>query len=175
MEAKWGEHMSRAHEEASPERTPKKKATKPGWDEQLTGPDKKAEHEKNATTGQSPSPSKQKAAAPAQLTRAPISQPKKKATTPVFQELQQQPALQVVELPPPGVPLAELAPVVVAPPPAAEQQLGPEATRKRTRVEKDEEFQRAVREGAFKSDEGRAELYKRYESLMRRHQRREQH
>ncbi len=107
--------MRRAYAEVSPERTLKKKATKPGWDEQLTGPDKKAEHaKKKAATGQSPSPSKQKAASPAKLTRSPISQPETKETTPIFQELQQQPAPQVVE-----PPLAELAPVVVAPPPAA--------------------------------------------------------
>ncbi len=39
-----GAHESSAAKADSPKgTTPKKKATKPGWDEQLTGPDKKAE------------------------------------------------------------------------------------------------------------------------------------
>ncbi len=145
MDAKWDEHMKKAQEKFSLEGTPKKKATKPGWDEQLMEPDKKAEHAKKAATRQSPSLSKQKTAAPVQLTRAPIGQLKTKQTTHVFQEPQQQQLVpQVVEPLLPGVPLAELAPVAVAPPPAAEQQPEPEETGKRTRVEIDEEFQIAV-------------------------------
>ncbi len=115
-----------AAQAASPEwAAPKKKATKPGWDEQLMEPDKKAERaKKKAAVGQSPSLGKEKAVALAQLTRAPISQPTKKAMTPILQEPQQLLAPQVVELPPPGVLQAERAPVVVAPPPMAEQQPG---------------------------------------------------
>ncbi len=78
-----------------------------------------------AATGQSPSPGKQKAVALAQLTRAPISSPKKKVATSVLQEPQKPLALQVVEPPPLGVSQAEPAPVVVAPPSVAEQQPGP--------------------------------------------------
>ncbi len=118
--------MRRA-QEASPERkTPKKKATKPRWDEQLTEPDKKAEQsKKKAVIGQSLSPSKQKVAAPAQLTRAPISQSTKKMTTPVFQGSQPQSAPQVVESPPVVAPQAEPVPVTEGQPPAAAQQAGP--------------------------------------------------
>ncbi len=65
---------------------------------------------KKTTDGQLPS--EQKAASLAKLTRAPISQATKKqaflpAST-VFQETHQR------QLPPPGVPPAEIAPVVVA-------------------------------------------------------------
>ncbi len=48
-----------------------------------------------------------------------------------------------------------------------------EAMRKHTKVQKEEEFQRAVREGAFESDVGKKGLYKSYEALQRRHERRE--
>ncbi len=53
LESKWHAHMQAAERAASPEKMmPKKKATKPGWDEQLTEPDKKAEHvKKKAAVG----------------------------------------------------------------------------------------------------------------------------
>ncbi len=94
-------------EETPKKGTPKKKAMKPGWDEQLTEPDKRTEHPKKAAAGQLPSPSKQKAASLAPLTRAPISQSKKKQAFPpvstVFQESQKrQPVPRVVKPPPPG-------------------------------------------------------------------------
>ncbi len=147
------------------------------------GMSKKGTSKKKTADGQSPSPSKQKAASPAQLARAPISQTKKTQAFPpvsaVFQESQKmKSAQQVIEPPPPGMPPAELAPVVVAPPLVAEQPMGPsfpypppsqtvqtfqeadpnlakkyeqwrvekeaEYMRKRTRVEKDEDFQTAM-------------------------------
>ncbi len=166
---------------------------------------KKRTPKKKTTDGQSPS--KQKAASPAQLTRAPISQAtKKQAFLPVsafFQESHQR------QPPPPGVPPAEVAPVVVVPPPAAVQRPGPsfphtppsrtvqtfqevdpglakklegwqaekeaEYMKKRMRIQIDEAFTTAVREGAFKTEEGRRELTRRYDVLMRRHERREQY
>ncbi len=45
------------------------------------------------------------------------------------------------------------------------------AARKHTKVDKDEEFQKAVQEGAFKSGVGRQGLYKSYEVYWRRHKR----
>ncbi len=126
MDSKWREHMKVVQRADSPERTPtKKKAMKPGWDEQLMEPDKKAEQmKKKAVVGQSPSPSKQKTAAPVQLTRAPISQPAKKPTPTVFQELQLQLAPQVVGLPPEVAPQAEPVPIAEGQPPIAAQQAG---------------------------------------------------
>ncbi len=94
------------------------------------GMPKKETPKKKTADGQLPSPSKQKAASPAQLTRALISQAKKKQAFPpvsaVFQGMQKKKsAPQVIEPPPPGVPPAEPAPVIVALPLAAEQPLGP--------------------------------------------------
>ncbi|MCP4604630.1 MAG: hypothetical protein GY847_29605, partial [Proteobacteria bacterium] len=43
------------------------------------------------------------------------------------------------------------------------------------RIEIDEAFATAVREGAFKTIEGKKELTRRYDILMRRHERREQY
>ncbi len=73
---------------------------------------------KMATVGQSPSLSKQKAAAPSALTRAPISQPATKPTPAVFQE----------SPPPPTPQLARPAPVAEELPPAVAPQARPAPT-----------------------------------------------
>ncbi len=111
-EAFWREQMEAVQRDDSPERTPKTK--------------------KKAAVGQSPSPSKQKTAAPAALTRAPISQLTKKTTPAVFQEPLPSPAPQlagsvlvVQGSPPVVVSQAEPAPVAEEQPPIAAQQAGP--------------------------------------------------
>ncbi len=110
-EANWHEKVKKVLTYMSPERMPTKK---------------------KAAVGQSLSPSKQKTAAPVQLTRAPISQPAKKKVPEVFQEPPLSPAPQpagpapVAQEPSPVVMLqAELVPVAKAQPPAAVQQAGP--------------------------------------------------
>ncbi len=85
---------------------------------------------KKAAVGQSPSLSKQRDAAPAQLTRVPISQRTSPTvhewlvSTMAFQVPQMQPAPQVAPPPPVVVPHAELVPVTEVQPPAAAQQAG---------------------------------------------------
>ncbi len=173
-----------------------KEATETRWQEKTRAalaedsPERKLKKKMQAAVGQSPSPSKPKAAALLPLARAPISKLAMEAPPPAPQLAG--PALSFQELPPVTAQQAGQAPTFPRLLPSRPVQSFQEvdsglakkykelqakekaaATRRLMKAEKEEQFRWLKDEGAFKTQEGRDHMIRHFKVIVDRHRKRE--